>query len=104
MSAHRGLVAGAVLALLTLVGCSGSDDVSSKGAATAVRELAASITDADAVRPSGVLLAAVVLATGDIEAAVADGLVSPEEVDAAVAAVTAGDLDRWRVAAESRSR
>lgn len=95
----------AVTALLLgglLAGCSGSDEPASQAAAD--RPVAAAITDAGAVRPSGVLLAAVLLATGDVTGAVAEGIVSPEEVDAAVAAVAAGDLDRWRVAATSGSR
>lgn len=47
------------------------------------------------VTAAGVLLAATLIAAGDIEAAVASGLVSPAEVDEAKAAIEAGTLDRW---------
>jgi hypothetical protein len=96
----RLLVTG-MLAVGLLAGCTGDAE---RATPAADRPVAESITDAAALRPSGVLLAAVLLATGDVGAAVAEGIVSPEEVDAAVAAVAAGDLDRWRVAASSGSR
>lgn len=48
------------------------------------------------VRPDGVLLAALLLAAGgDVEAAVADALVTPGEVDAAAAALADGTLAAW---------
>ena len=48
------------------------------------------------VRPDGVLLAALLLAGGgDVEEAVADGLVTPGEVDVAAAALADGTLDAW---------
>lgn len=48
------------------------------------------------VRPDGVVLAALLLAGGgDVEAAVADALVTPGEVDAAAAALADGTLDAW---------
>jgi hypothetical protein len=54
----------------------------------------------DAVTAEGVVLAAVLLTTADITAAVAEGLVTPAEVDAARAAIEDGTLDAWRVKAE----
>ena len=48
------------------------------------------------VRPERVLLAAAIIASGDIDDAVAEGLVTPDEVDAAVEAIANGDLDRWQ--------
>lgn len=47
------------------------------------------------VRPSSVILAAVLIASGGLESAVASGLVTPDEVDAARAAIEAGTLDEW---------
>ena len=52
------------------------------------------------VRPDGVLIAALLLgAGGDVEEAVAGGLVTPAEVDAAAAALADGTLDAWVVEA-----
>lgn len=44
---------------------------------------------------SGVILAAILLTSGDIESAVISGLVTPEEVDAARVAIARKTLDRW---------
>lgn len=52
------------------------------------------------VSAKGVLLAAVLLSTSDIEAALAEGLVTPAEVDLAQAAIDDGLLDQWRQRAE----
>jgi len=54
----------------------------------------------DALTAEGVVLAAVLLSTADITAAVAEGLVTPAEVDAARAAIEDGTLDEWRQKAE----
>jgi len=51
--------------------------------------------------PTRVLLAAVLLATGDIEKALSEGLVTVADVDAATAAITDGTLDAWRERAEA---
>lgn len=51
--------------------------------------------DEEAVEATGVVLAAVLLAAGDVEAAVAAGLVSPSEVDQAALAVEAGTMATW---------
>ncbi|MBC8364839.1 MAG: hypothetical protein H8E59_07535 [Actinobacteria bacterium] len=50
---------------------------------------------AEDVTPVGVIAAAVLLATGDIEAALADGLVTPAEVEVAADAIDNGTLDDW---------
>ncbi|HEY9498685.1 MAG TPA: hypothetical protein VIQ78_06655 [Terrimesophilobacter sp.] len=47
-----------------------------------------------------VVLAAILLTTADIDAAVADGVVTPAEVDAATLAIKQGTLDLWRQRAE----
>jgi hypothetical protein len=52
----------------------------------------------DGPDPLRVLLAVVVLTTGDVDAAVADGLITPAEVDAASAALDATGteaLEAW---------
>ncbi len=53
------------------------------------------------VTAQNVVLAAILLTTADIDAAVADGLVTPAEVDAATLAIKQGTLDLWRQRAES---
>jgi hypothetical protein len=47
------------------------------------------------IDPLGVLLAAVIILTGDVESAVAAGLVRPIEVDVALLAISSGVLDDW---------
>jgi len=49
----------------------------------------------------GVLLAAVLLSEGDVERAVADGLVTPTEVDEAIRAIEREELDVWAQRAET---
>ena len=51
--------------------------------------------------PTRVLLAAVILASGDIEKAIIEGLVTSSDVDAATAAIKDGTLDAWRERAET---
>lgn len=51
--------------------------------------------------PTRVLLAAVILASGDIEKALTEGLVTSIDVDAAVAAIQDGTLNAWRERAEA---
>jgi hypothetical protein len=51
--------------------------------------------------PTRVLLAAVILASGDIEKAITEGLVTSIDVDAATAAIKNGTLDAWRERAET---
>ena len=55
----------------------------------------------DDVRAAGVILAATLIATGNIDDAVASGLVSPAEVDEARKAIESGSLDRWVALAEA---
>ena len=52
------------------------------------------------VSASGVVLAAILLTTADIEAALAEGIVTPAEVSLAQAAIDDGLLDHWRQRAE----
>ena len=54
----------------------------------------------EGVDPVRVVLAFVVLSAGEIEAAISEGLVSPEEVAIAVSAVDDGTIQDWINAAE----
>lgn len=47
------------------------------------------------IKPSGVVLAAVIMQTGDIDRAVAQGLVTPAEVDEAKKATDANLMSYW---------
>ena len=58
------------------------------------------VAESATVTAVGVLAAAILLAEGDVEQAVADGIVTADEVDAAVAAIEAGTLKEWAVLAE----
>ena len=53
------------------------------------------------VTAKNVLVAAILLSTSDIDGAVAEGLVTPAEVDAAAEAIKNGTLDLWRQRAEA---
>lgn len=60
-------------------------------------------TDVD-VSPTGVVLAATLIASGGVEEAVASGLVTPAEVDAARTAIKEGTLNRWVALAQDEQR
>jgi hypothetical protein len=103
----------AMTATVALVGVGCSDD--SDPVSTAPETVAPPSSDAPAdtsmtsdeslpedVTPSGVLLAATLIASGNVDDAVASGLVTPDEVDEAIAAIEAGTLDRWVALAEGR--
>lgn len=90
-------LAGALLAVsVGLAGC--SFEQSQPGSADATAQLAARVSDT--VTAKGVLLAAVLLSTADIESAVAEGLVTPDEIDEAKHAIEHDTLDAWRELAE----
>lgn len=83
----------ALLLVPTVAGCSqntNDDDVATT----------TTIMTSDA-NPTRVLLAAVILASGDIEKAIIEGLVTTSDVDAAAAAIKDGTLDTWRQRAET---
>jgi len=52
------------------------------------------------VDPMRVLLAIVVLTTGSVDAAVAEGLVTPEELDIADSAIANGEVGAWLARAD----
>lgn len=82
------ILAVALAATLALTGCGEVGPTSS------------SLPVSDSVSAEGVVLAAVLLSTADIEASVAEGLVTPDEVDEARRAIDDGTLDEWRELAE----
>lgn len=112
----RDLTAGLALVTITLTGCTDGTDVSDEptspgvdaGSVDEAPEDAPDPTDDDmgmsdvmpdtmdgALDPVRVALALVLLDAGDIEAAVAEGLVDPAEVDAAERALTDGTAQDW---------
>ena len=87
------LVIPALLLSPILVSCSqGNNEINTTTTTTVF------LSDAN---PTRVLLAAVILASGDIERALTEGLVTSIDVDAAVAAVKDGTLNAWRERAEA---
>ena len=84
-----------LLAALTLVGCAGEPEAAPSPHPTLERELPSDLS------ARGVLLAAVLLSEGDVERAVADGLVTPAEVDEAIRAIEREELDVWAQRAET---
>lgn len=108
---HKTSVAPTALVSLLVVG--------SLSACAATGPIPVSITDApmaaehssildqdlpDGLSAQGVVLAAILLSTADISAAVAEGLVTPAEIDAATRAIEDGSLDFWRQRAEADLR
>lgn len=93
----------AAVAVLALSACSGDDTTSATTAPTTQAPASASDTTTPAITVAesadvsalGVVLAAVLLAEGDVEQAVSDGLVTVAEVDAAVAAIRDDTMDQW---------
>ena len=70
---------------------------SSSTSSTSTSTPSTSVPDGDeeAVEATGVVLAALLLAAGDVETAVAAGLVSPAEVDQAALAIETGTMVTW---------
>lgn len=86
------------LSALTLSSCAGETQPVVTPSAThdiLTKKLPADIT------AKGVLLAAVLLGTADIEASLEAGLVTPVEVATAKLAISDGTLDIWRQRAEA---
>ncbi len=108
---YKVLAALSVSGALLLSACSGDDEpttpISDSVAAPSTDAPADSSAPADSQLPddvtaSGVVLAATLIAAGNIDDAVASGLVTPAEVDEARAAIEEGTLDRWVALAEGR--
>lgn len=86
------------LTLVFVAGCGDSNSDSSSTTstiATTTTAATATVTESDQVSAIGVLFAALVLRDGDIEQAVADGLVTVQEVDNAIAAIEEDTLSDW---------
>lgn len=83
-------VSAVVVMLASLAGC--SDDGSGTDSTVPV---SSSTTVSEVVEPGRVLLAGVILAAGDIEEAVADGIVTVDEADRAAEALENGTLGNW---------
>lgn len=94
------LAAGAVTAF-ALTGCSGAPAVNPSAIATinTVPEIL-TLNLPDDVSAKGVVFAAILLKTGDVEAAINHGLVTPAEVEEARKAITDGTLKFWEQRAE----
>ena len=88
----RSRVVVSVLAAAVLVLASCGDDESSETQESVPSTLANPFVD-----PEDVLVAGILLTIGDIDRAVASGLVNPEEVDTAIAALEAGTMADWLV-------
>jgi hypothetical protein len=86
------------LPTLLLVPAVASCSQDSSDATTTTTTMPLLFSDAN---PTRVLLAAVILASGDIEKAIIEGLVTSSDVDAATAAIKDGTLDAWRERAEN---
>lgn len=87
------------LTLVFVAGCgdSNSDSSSTTSIISTTTTTAATtmVTESDQVSAMGVLFAALVLRDGDIEQALADGLVTVQEVDNAVVAIEEDTLSDW---------
>lgn len=93
-SRFRVICAALVFALLplTLSACATEDETGTQNTP--------SITVPDGVDPVRVALAIVLLNSGDIDAAIAAGQVSPAEVDLAIQAITEDTVTAWLDLAE----
>ena len=94
-------IAVAAVCALTLAAC-GNDDAGDSTSTTVPASSDTTTAPSDVVvDPERVLLAATILEIGDIDAALAEGLVTPDDVDEAIEAVDDGTIDEWVERAES---
>ena len=89
------VVAVTTLTSMTLVGC--APTVDSRADYIMSRPLPSDVT------AKGVVLAAILLASGDIDNAVGNGLVTPAEVDTAKTAIAEHLLEYWTQRAEKEA-
>jgi hypothetical protein len=93
----------AVVASLSVLSGCGSDDDGDGGS---IGDDTSAVVDvlpdgvSDDVQSDKVLLAAVLLAAGDVDTALSEGLVTAEEVDRAAEALDTGTLNDWMDRAE----
>lgn len=88
-----------ISSVVLLTGCSSSSTTESSQSPTASAILTMELPDD--VTAKGVVLAAVIMKAGNVEEAVANGLVTPAEVDYALEAVEFGLLEDWKNRAEA---
>ena len=83
------------IATLSVVAACGSDDGESDRTPSGDDTSATVDVSPDGVEPDKVILASVLLAVGDVDVALAEGLVTADEVDQAASALEDGTLDVW---------
>lgn len=92
----RRTTAALAIFVLALLGCAPIEDADPRPRPSPPPATDAAPLDAPAdIDPFRVLLAVVVLAAGDVELAIASGMVTPEEVDLADAAIDADTTAQW---------
>lgn len=85
-----------VALVLALWGCTGTtEDGASTGTAPDSAEAATEDGATSEPDPLRVLLAVMILTAGDVDAAVAEGVVTPAELDAADAVIASCDVGEW---------
>lgn len=97
-----------VCASLSMIAACGSDDGDDSGgtssddtsgvvdtATTPIDDIDTDGIDMDGIDPDKVVLASILLAVGNVDVALADGLVSADEVDLAAEALASGTLSEW---------
>lgn len=94
---ERMRVWGVVLSIVStsIVAACGSDDGDSDETPTGADTSVVVDVSSDGVEPDKVILASVLLAVGDVDTALAEGLVTADEVDSAVEALADGTLGEW---------
>jgi hypothetical protein len=80
-----------VVGIVALASC--GDDSSDESSVTP--DAVAVTASTPFVDPERVVLAGLLLTVGDVDRAVAEGLVNPMEVDAAVSAIDDGNMREW---------
>lgn len=98
---RKNLAALVVVCGLALAACS-SDQSSDNTSVSIPDDTTTTVVPDDTVDADNVLLAVALLEIGDVDAAIADGIVNPDEVDAAALSVAEGTLDGWINLADGR--
>ncbi len=104
MRARRFISGLFIVAVLTGCGNDASDDTITTTTSPVTTVTPTNSVESTTIAPDGaeeapeaigVVLAAVLLAAGDVESGVAGGVVAPAEVDQAAVAIETGTLDTW---------
>lgn len=108
---HAGLLA--VVLAVTLVGCQGASSPEAAPVEQDAQLAPSTVEPEKSVVPEvlpanvtarGVVLATVIIATGNVSSAIEQGLISPQEVDLARKAIAAGATQDWIDAADEELR